>query len=590
MAELLQPIQFAPGFDKRTTSYAAEGRWVDGDKVRSVGGIVETMGGWDRLVQDTTFEGKCRGLLAWRDNDNVKRVAIGTHRRLYLLSAETVTNITPLRASGSLTGPFTTAAGSPVVTVAHTNHGLDSGTYAIFSGAAAVGGITIDGEYVVTVVDGNSYTITHSSNAGAAATGGGTVGYQYEINVGQADNTDAFGFGVGKYGEGTYGTVRSTSVLLRCRTWSLDTLGENLIACPRGGDIYEWDPDTAGRAAIIANAPAGNLGIFVTNELHIVALAAGGDKMRVAWCDPNDNTVWTAAAANQAGAKRLKGGSEILAGGPLRAGVYVIQTDSDTFRMSFVAQEPFFTFFSEGEGSGIVGPNAMTSLDGIAYWMGNGNFYFYDGFVRELPQQDDIRDFVFEGAADGLDTGQLDKVFCFTSTLFREIWWLYQSAAAASGEVDRYVLFNLDEGVWYTGTMARTAWIDKRIFAFPYAAADDGYIYQHESGEDDRTDALRKFITSAPVDLGDGARHMEVLGILPDFDDQAGDVTLTVMTRDHPQGAETSSAYTLATGTDRLDLREGGRQVAMTFESDTAGGKFRFGRHRLAIQPTGRRR
>ncbi len=138
------PVTPGPGFDKRSTDLLVEGRWIDGDKVRSVGGVVETTGGWTKLDGEPRVNGICRGLHVWRSLDNKKNIAIGTSTRLYTLIDGTLTNITPTRDTGTLgTDPFTTVSGSKTVTVADTSHSTGVGDFVNYSGATAVGGPSI---------------------------------------------------------------------------------------------------------------------------------------------------------------------------------------------------------------------------------------------------------------------------------------------------------------------------------------------------------------------------------------------------------------------------------------------------------------
>lgn len=81
--------------------------------------------------------------------------------------------------------PFTTTNGSSTVTVSHAAHGLVTGMMAVFSGAAVFNNVTIVGEYSVTVVDANSFTITAGTNANASGAGGGAaVLYAYKSRAG----------------------------------------------------------------------------------------------------------------------------------------------------------------------------------------------------------------------------------------------------------------------------------------------------------------------------------------------------------------------------------------------------------------------
>jgi len=204
---LLKNVSFAAGVVKDDTELAAAKRsggirWIDSDRIRFVNKLPQKIGGWAKYVT-AAFDGKCRGLLSWQDNNSVARVGVGTHKKLYALEGGAFTNITPIRATSALTDPFSVASGSTVVTVTDTAHGAAVGDFVEISGASAVGGITVDGNYdIKSVVDSDTYTIEHSSAAGSTASGGGSVTVEYEVAVGAADAGKGYGYGVGGYGQG----------------------------------------------------------------------------------------------------------------------------------------------------------------------------------------------------------------------------------------------------------------------------------------------------------------------------------------------------------------------------------------------------
>src|SRR5882724_9319995 len=279
----LKTLAFRPGVVKDASSIGAKPYWTDSDRVRSVRGQPRKLGGNEKNLS-TTFTGICRGILPWLDNEGIARAALGTHLKFMVLDNNVFTDVTPIETSGTLVNPFTTTNGSPIVNVAHNTHGRNIGDYVHFSGAAAVGGITVNGEYTVTAfVDSNNYTITHSANATSTAGpgGGAAVAYQYEIGVGNVDGTQGSGYGVGTYGTGTYGTARSGYILLPPRTWSIDQWSDWIVACPRDGKIFQFVNDVGSRGTIITQAPFPNLGIWVTAEQHLVAFGAAGNKMEV---------------------------------------------------------------------------------------------------------------------------------------------------------------------------------------------------------------------------------------------------------------------------------------------------------------------
>ena len=236
-------LAFAPGVYKDDSPLDAKGWFTDANKMRPVRGKYQTIGGWEGFTTNT-FVGISRGLFAWADRGRNPFLANGTHLRLYASDVDgNQYDITPVVSRGELTNPFTTSVGLTTVTVSHTSHGLVENQKVSFANATAVGGITINGDYTVGASPAtNSYTITHSAAATASAgPGGGTVDYEYFLAPGQQDGLGGLGFGTGGFGTGTYGSSASGYTLFP-RTWSFDNWGQNLIANPRSGAIFEWAP------------------------------------------------------------------------------------------------------------------------------------------------------------------------------------------------------------------------------------------------------------------------------------------------------------------------------------------------------------
>jgi len=237
-------LAFAPGVYKDDSPLDAEGYFVDSDKIRFVRGKAQTIGGYERATS-AALTGLCRGIWAWADTGRNPFAAFGTHLRLQVMDADgDVYDITPVIARGELTNAFGTIAASSTVSVAHAAHGLTVGQKVKFSAASAVGGLTVEGEYMVAgVTDADTYTITHASAAASTAgPGGGKVDYEHFLSPGQTDGLGGLGYGTGGYGSGPF-TGAAAGLTLYPRTWSLDNWGQNLLANPRGGAIYEWAPN-----------------------------------------------------------------------------------------------------------------------------------------------------------------------------------------------------------------------------------------------------------------------------------------------------------------------------------------------------------
>ena len=262
---------------------------------------------------------------------------------------------------------------------------------------------------------------------------------------------------------------------------------------------------------------------------------------------------------------------------------------------------PPFTFgvTSLSENITIASPNAAIAVDDNVYWMGRAEFYVYSGAVQRLPCM--VRDFVFSD----INEEQIDKINAALNTEHSEIWWYYPSAN--SNEVNRYVVYNYLEQVWYYGSFGRTAWIDRGIFDFPFAANADGYIYEHEIGFDDGTTnpitPINAYIQSSPIDIGDGEQFMLLRKMIPDVDfkDSSAllpDVNIILDVKNAPDGTysktETDTfvktqAAAVNARTEQLHFRLRGRQMRFKIESEDLGVTWRLGSPRLDIRTDGRR-
>lgn len=592
----LTKIPFRAGIVKDDPELTSEGTWVDGDNVRFVRGRAQKVGGYQRLI-DQTVEGKARGLLSWVSNAGNPNIAIGTHLKLYVLFTETLLDITPLRDSGTLTDPFTTTAGSQTVVVTDAAHGLSVGDAVIFSGASAVGGITLSGAYrVVSVASAGSYAVQHTAAAGSGATGGGTVTFKYELPVGLEYGARTFGWGVSSWGEGTWGTARDTALAVASRTWDLASWGQNLLAVPRGGGLYEYTVDTLDRAVLVStangyseNAPTQIAAMFVTPERFVVLLgtepfSGAFDPLLVRWADQETLDGWAPSPTNLAGEYRLAVGSRIVAGTVSRL-QNLLWTDTALYAMRYLGDIEFvFGFELLGTNCGLAGPHAFAEKDGLALWMSPaGQFFIYDGSApRVLPCP--VRRYVF----DAIVAAQFETVWCGVNSEFNEVWWWYATDPDAP-EMDRYVAYSLAEDAWFIGTLARTAWIDKTSLSRPVAVAPDGALYVHETGVDAGDQALPAYIRAAPFDVGDGDQVASIHRIVPDLEHD-GTVRVTLQTRRWPQDAVEMDKTRLFTGTSRkIDIRAQGRQASIGFAVQGVGEWFRLGDVRLDITPAGRR-
>jgi hypothetical protein len=565
------------------------GFWKGSDKVRFVESLPETIGGWVADNPAAAMQGKARGVVDWVSLRGERIIAFGTHLKLYVWLGGQFFDITPVRASSTINAdPFATTDTLATVTVTDTAHGAADGAFVTFSGAAAVGGITIAGEYQITYVDSNSYTITHSAVATSSATGGGaSVVATYQIDPGSGDSGLNFGWGAGAWAADTWGTARLLGIPVVARTWALGTWGEDLIASHADGSIYVWDSSggVGTVATLITQAPTSNKSVFISQAArHMIALGADADPMLIRWCSSEDYTVWTPTTTNTAGDKRLDKGSSLVRGIEYR-NQHLVFTNAALYLMQYIGPPYIFSVEGAGLNGGVVGPNAMAVYADICYWMGSRNFYQYDGTIKPIPCH------VQEAVFNDFNPAQKAKVWAAANAQFDEIWWFYCSAN--STEMDRYVIYNTTDKNWSVGTLARTLFVgDSDIVGYPYAVSLDGLLYYHEFGTDADGAAISAYVESGDVEIPQsGEMMMHVSKMIPSFKRVTGDATITVTTKKYPQSSETqaSGPLTVNATTEFINPRVRGRQMAVKIASNAADASWRAGILRLDLKPHGRR-
>ena len=175
----LTKLQFRPGINREVTKYSNEGGWVDGDKIRFRFGYPEKFGGWEKMSPNT-YQGTARSLHNWLALDGSNFLGVGTHLKYYIEEGGTFNDITPTRLTTSVGDViFSATNGSANITVTEANHGAAENDFVTFSGASTLGGLVtasiLNAEHkIVSILNGNSYTITVSVTANSSDTGNGS--------------------------------------------------------------------------------------------------------------------------------------------------------------------------------------------------------------------------------------------------------------------------------------------------------------------------------------------------------------------------------------------------------------------------------
>ena len=614
----LSKLIFKPGINKQDTEYGAEGGWIDCDNVRFRYGLPEKIGGWESAVGNT-FIGVARDLHTFTDLDGDSYGAIGTDRKLYIYFDNNFYDITPIRVSQSCSLSFT--SGTDTVTVTSASHGATVGDFVTFSGTTGLSGGNItdsdmNSEFeILSTPSTNTFTIDVSGINTPDFTGTATATGAFQINVGADVAVRGNGWGAGGWNLLTWGTPRPTGVITeRSRIWVLDNFGEDLIATIVGGKSYRLDISAFKiprniRATELTDAPTqSNFMLVSPRDRHLIFLGTETtarttstyDPMAVLFGDQESLTDFTPSAVNTAGFQRLSSGNQIISAVRTRGDILIL-TNTSAHAMQYVGPPYTFGFKQIGTNCGSIAAHAAQEAENVVYWMSDGAFFLFDGVVKEIPCS--VQDFVFED----IDSEQKRIIYAGVNLDFSEISWFYPSSG--SNVIDRVVTYNYKENVWTVGTLARTTWAPRDVFANPLATEYDANstsaaqptpiygltagrstLYNQETGTNADGAAITAFITSGDIDIVDGDNNMFVKRYIPDFKSQSGEVEMTFNVRQYPGASQTvASQTTVYSTTTKVDMRARGRQIAVKILSDDVDSNWRYGTLRVDAQPDGRR-
>ena len=535
---------------------------------------------------------------------------------------------------GTVQGSATTTLNGGIVSGTTTITLTDSSSFPT-SGTVLIGNFS-SGSYAST-----SELVTYTGNTANQLTGcsrsqlGTTAPGSTSTGTTVTNATDWSGWG---------DAVDAGTIILEPGLWSLSNFSDTLVATIANGKTFTWNSAIAARLSTRAstttsgfqttnNPTATRITLISPTTRHLIHLgtettigdSTTQDDMFIRFSSAENINEYTPLATNSAGTQRIQDGTKIVGALVAKENI-LIWTNNALYTMKFVGAPFTFGFEQVGTNCGLIGKNAAVEIDGVAYWMSNNGFFAFDGTVNSLPCS--VEDYVF----DDVDTTKGQQVCAGLNNLFTEVVWYYPSAG--SDYNDKYVVFNFGEsaltrvpgGVWYTGTEARTSWVDATIYPKPFATkysststgtfpaiiGETGLgqttLFEHEVGTDQvnpngTTTSVTSFIKSYDIDLEQkgktaispalaGDAFLAMRRFVPDFKALQGNAKVSLGVKRYPQDTQVTTAlspFTITSSTLKKDTRARGRFVNIKIENDTASESWRFGTLRLDLQPDGRR-
>lgn len=506
---------------------------------------------------------------------------------------------------------FDTTINSSIVKVTLANHQYLNGQIVSFSVPTTVGGVTIQGNYIVSdVIIATSFKIVVSNIASSTASAymnNNKANYTYWRTL--APPPTGAGYGIGPYGSGAYGSGTPSTAppgpisQLQVSDYYLDNWGETLIVSAEGYPIFQWSAiQNLQNASMITNSPVQNLGAFVAMpQQQIMAWGSTytgiSDPLQIRWSDVGNFNDWTPSVTNQAGGYNIPTGSIIRRGlqGPTQQYWW---TDIDLYVAQYTGPPFVYGFNKIGTGCGLIASKAVAQLGSSVYWMSQKQFFMTSGSNSPQPIPCSVWDFVFQN----IDWNNVDNVEAAPNSQFNEINWFFPSVDSPNGENNAYVCYNVLYNEWDYGYLARTAWIDQSILTLtdgqhgPISASPDGYIYIHETSNDNAGTPIQASFKTGYFSLTNGNDLVFVDWVLPDMkwgqysQAQNAEIKISFNVTDYAgQTPKIYGPFTVNQQTKYIEPRFRGRFVQIVVESEDAGSFWRLGSMRYRYATSGRR-
>lgn len=521
----------------------------------------------------------------------------------YTLSGATTTNGVPntelnathvIRSIGSGTVTFrvATAASSTgsgggasvvrkdgLIRVTSAAHGLSDGQRIKIDGAANTGGILaaeINLEFIIRNVATNTFDLMTGGTSSSSVTGGGGAGTEYyePIACGNLNQGVGQGYGAGKYGVGLYGTalVSSTGETYP-RIWFCDRFGDNIVMTPGNeSGCYTWDGDTTVAPTLISGAPTDINYLFVSNNILVTF---GHDvENKIFASDQGNYTEWTASSTNQVFEDVIEGAGRFISHCPVD-GYNLIFTEQQTYTMKYIGGTAIWQILVLDPAIGLISPMARVSVSGIAYWMGQDNFYmFRGGKIEVMPCNFATESSVLRYVFKNKNYSQRYKFFAWYNEEFDEVWFHYCSAN--SNENDRVARFSRKLQCWVIDMMDRTAGEYPQVSLSNPRLANVSTFYTHEAGNDADGEAMAWYATTKKYTTG---KETEIQTQLVPDNEMTGTAYIQARFYNYPQSAQAmnDNTYSFTSTTERIPVQLNGRFQDYTFSGEELGQSFLMG-------------
>jgi hypothetical protein len=401
------------------------------------------------------------------------------------------------------------------------------------------------------------------------------------------------------YGSTT--TITPAGLGIGHNSWSFAAYGDIILCSPYQGPIYEYTLGSGVTATVNATAPSQSNVVLVTRR-QVLAFGTNEELSGTfntrcirgsAIEDPSD---WTTSSTNTAFEDILDDEGGITAARVV--GDYIAVWTSTSLWMGTYVGNPdqIYEWSKVAGGQGASGPNAACVDGSIVSWFAP-DYQIWQWSPGAIPAP--VPCLISKDFIGNLSDASLIRVVALPH--FGETWLFYHDNRDFDAFATRYIAFNR-AGQWFRGQLGRSAVCTSGITsqmiqsatgdataAGAFLAASDSNVYAHEVSVDNVPSAQSPdwFLQSADQYLDEGGRRLMLKRLVPDFEDQAGTINLTLHMRDRPKSAAvTKGPYVIGTSDEKKDFRASGMIASAKFSGSTYA---RFGRPVFVASPMGQR-
>lgn len=502
------------------------------------------------------------------------------------------TNIVNISVAGTASSTGSGGGASVVrktglLTFTAATHGMLDGWRTKITAAGATGGVTapqINKEFVIRNVTTNTFDVMTAGTATSHVTAGGGAGtlYQSQIAAGNENESIGVGYGGGLYGAGLYGVSKTFSTVSLPRIWFMDRFGDVIIGTPGNqSGVYSWDGSTTVAPTLITNAPTDVNYAFVSDNI-LVTFGHDDTPNQIFASDQGDPTQWTSSSTNQVYQDIIEGAGRLLSHVPV-LGVNLLFTPNQTYRFSYIGLPNIWEIKLLDNSIGIIAAMARCSVNNVAYWMSQNNFYRWSGQnVEIIPANTQDQCTALEYVFGNINTAQMAKCFAWYNPRFNEVWFHYPSAS--SNECDRYITVSISDNVWAIGTLDRTcSEYPALLFNYPRMISSEGVLYNHEQGYNDDLSPMAFTLDS---NLRMQSKPTNTLSAFIPDSMQIGDISFRLRGYQYPQSTATTYdvTKTVSPSAEQIQVQFNGRFYLETWSGAELDQQFNMGQWFEAIQ------